>query len=46
VKAIWAAGGYYSAAAGAVEREYSLELTFDEGNLLAGEVRAMVNYFR
>lgn len=35
VKAIWIAGGYYSAASGAVEREYSLELTFDERNVLA-----------
>lgn len=34
VKAIWFAGGYYSAASGAVEREYSLELTFDERNVL------------
>ena len=35
VKAIWLAGGYYSAASGAVEREYSLELTFDERNVLS-----------
>jgi outer membrane protein assembly factor BamE (lipoprotein component of BamABCDE complex) len=35
VKAIWAAGAYYSGAMGAVEREYSLELTFDERNVLA-----------
>lgn len=34
VKAIWVAGGYYAAASGAVEREYSLELTFDERNVL------------